>query len=549
MKNPLTLMSVLALVLTFCGRNQAIEESLDRVEACISESPDSALMMLESMDSVHFDSKRQNARYALLKSIAFDKNYIDRTDDSLVNIAVNYYHHRHNALYKFKSYYYQARVYQNAGQMDKAMESLVRAEHIKSKRIPLEDLARLHFTKAQICFYRFDLMGELSELQDAALYSRVSGNNNNYMSAILSQANTYLIREEFAKLDSCLFIVNQYPDLSYRNHLKMLDIKLLYSLSAGSSIESLKEDCENYIAYAIKESDLDWKTIARVYNRIGENESAEKALERYIMLVDDNHDESYYYLLALVQRAQGECMAAYDNIIRYAQLSDSLDLIKINQEIKAIQKDYESNVTIINQKFYLRIAVFVLLLIISLGLTFYHRYKKGRQNMQLKYEGLKREYEELLYLKKRILPIESLMGDLNDSGDSEHNALVGKIIEARIKALSSFLNKDMPDSLSKVADTLDELLDNRYKVTDSIGLIYAIYYPHFVSKLTERGLTASEIGYCCLLVVGLKTSELPKVVNYSNTYNISSRLRAKLGLKTEDGTLSAWLKRIFNENR
>lgn len=54
-------------------------------------------------------------------------------------------------------------------------------------------------------------------------------------------------------------------------------------------------------------------------------------------------------------------MAAYDNIIRYAQISDSLDLIKINQEIKAIQKDYEHNVTIINQKIYLRIVVFVLL--------------------------------------------------------------------------------------------------------------------------------------------------------------------------------------------
>lgn len=93
------------------------------------------------------------------------------------------------------------------------------------------------------------------------------------------------------------------------------------------------------------------------------------------------------------------------------------------------------------------------------------------------------------------------------------------------------------------------LINNRYKVTDSIGLIYAIYYPHFVAKLTDRGLTASEIGYCCLLVIGLKTSELPKVVNYSNTYNISSRLRSKLGLKMEDGTLSSWLKRIFNENR
>ena len=137
MKNVLTI-SILTCVLTFCGRNQAVDESLDRAESCMSASPDSALAILESIDSLHFDSRSQNARYALLKSIALDKNYIDRTDDSLINIAVSYYRHRLNAPYKFKSYYYQARIYQNAGQMDKAMESLVCAEHINLYCCPLK---------------------------------------------------------------------------------------------------------------------------------------------------------------------------------------------------------------------------------------------------------------------------------------------------------------------------------------------------------------------------------------------------------------------------
>lgn len=141
------------------------------------------------------------------------------------------------------------------------------------------------------------------------------------------------------------------------------------------------------------------------------------------------------------------------------------------------------------------------------------------------------------------------MNTLEKDNNDEHHLLVQRIIEMRVKALSTFLNRDMPDSLSKAAVTLEELLNNRDKVTVSIGLIYAIYFPQFVSKLTDCGLTASEIGYCCLLIIGLKTSELPKVINYSNAYNISSRLRTKLGLKAEDGTLSAWLKKTFNESR
>lgn len=191
----------------------------------------------------------------------------------------------------------------------------------------------------------------------------------------------------------------------------------------------------------------------------------------------------------------------------------------------------------------------IFIIIFSLCLFFYCKFRKRELSLRLKYDEIKEEYDELTALTKRLKPIEKLMNTLEKDNNDEHHLLVQRIIEMRVKALSTFLNRDMPDSLSKAAVTLEELLNNRDKVTVSIGLIYAIYFPQFVSKLTDCGLTASEIGYCCLLIIGLKTSELPKVINYSNAYNISSRLRTKLGLKAEDGTLSAWLKKTFNESR
>lgn len=548
MKNVLTV-SILISVLTFCGRNQTVDESLDRAESCMSASPDSALAILESIDSLHFDSRSQNARYALLKSIALDKNYIDRTDDSLVNIAVSYYRHRRNAPYKFKSYYYQARIYQNAGLMDKAMESLFCAEHIRSNKVSAEDLARLYFAKAQIYFSRFDLSGELDELREAAKYSEISGNDNNYVSATLSQANTYLILRDYHKLDSCLTIVNQHTDLSYQNHLKMLDIKLLYSLNVDSSVEALKADCERYINYAQSESDLDWKIIAQVYIKIGETELSRDALCRYIQNGGDINDEAYYYLLASVQKSQEEYVNAYESIIRYAKLSDSLDLVKINQEVKSVKNNYENNITIIKQRILFVTIVIILIIVILLCLFIYRKFTKRELSLRLQYDEIKVEYDELSALMEKLKPIEKFMDTLEKDNNDEHNAQVQRIIEMRVKALAAFLNRDMPDSLSKATVTLEELLNNREKVTVSIGLIYAIYFPRFVSKLTDCGLTASEIGYCCLLIIGLKTVELPKVINYSNAYNISSRLRTKLGLTTEDGTLSAWVKRTFNESR
>ena len=53
--------------------------------------PDSALQLLKTIDSKHLVTKEGKARYALLYSQALDKNYIDVTEDSLINIAVEYY--------------------------------------------------------------------------------------------------------------------------------------------------------------------------------------------------------------------------------------------------------------------------------------------------------------------------------------------------------------------------------------------------------------------------------------------------------------------------
>lgn len=135
----------------------------------------------------------------------------------------------------------------------------------------------------------------------------------------------------------------------------------------------------------------------------------------------------------------------------------------------------------------------------------------------------------------------------NRNACSTNDQEVYEILNRRIIALTSFLTKDKPDSLSKIADNLDDLIKEKSAVADSIGLLYAIYHPNFVLRLREYDLTASETGFCCLLLLGLKTSELSSVVNKSNTYNISSRLRSKLGLGHSPTRLSIWLRQIYNE--
>ncbi len=193
----------------------------------------------------------------------------------------------------------------------------------------------------------------------------------------------------------------------------MLDIKLLYSLNANSSIEVLKSDCEKYINYARSESDLDWKIIAQVYLKIGDADLSEDALCRYLQNGGNINDESYYYLLASAQKSQEDYINAYESIIRYAKLSDSLDLIKINQEVKkSVRTNYENNLTIIKQRILSVTVAVIFIIIFSLCLFFYCKFRKRELSLRLKYDEIKEEYDELTALTKRLKPIEKLMNTL-----------------------------------------------------------------------------------------------------------------------------------------
>ena len=94
-----------------CGVGGYEPAELDRAEVLMQQYPDSALHLLESVDNTKSLSERGRARYAVLLSQAYDKNYIDVTNDSLISIATDYFSERSDdRRYDMLSHYYHARV-------------------------------------------------------------------------------------------------------------------------------------------------------------------------------------------------------------------------------------------------------------------------------------------------------------------------------------------------------------------------------------------------------------------------------------------------------
>lgn len=82
---------ILSLCVGSCMHDSDAERLLDNAEAHLEMHPDSAFVELDSLDRSQLNTPALRARHALLYSIALEKCGISMMNDSIINIALDYY--------------------------------------------------------------------------------------------------------------------------------------------------------------------------------------------------------------------------------------------------------------------------------------------------------------------------------------------------------------------------------------------------------------------------------------------------------------------------
>lgn len=113
-----------------CNRHKANNTTLVSAEQLMNENPDSAYVLLQSVDTLTLTSAADEALYSLLYVQAEDKNYIDSKDTYRIQLAVDYYKDSDDEYHKMISYYYLARIEENRQEYSKAIINLLKAEDI-----------------------------------------------------------------------------------------------------------------------------------------------------------------------------------------------------------------------------------------------------------------------------------------------------------------------------------------------------------------------------------------------------------------------------------
>lgn len=282
----LLLTFIVMLLLSACGSDSKQLTLLDSAEKIMIVAPDSALSQLREIDSQKLN-RADNARYALLLSQALDKNFIDVSNDSLINIAVEYYEHKRDNHYKMLALYYQGRVKYNAQDYAMSINALLKSEKIALK---LNDNFYLGLIYRNISdIYNMIYWGEGS-----IEYARKS-----YECFLKTEHEKHTL---YALLNIGISLYN-YKNLTESEN----SIREVITLAKQYNDSSLYYDATKYLGdiYWLKE---DYNSAISIYNEL--------------LSIDYNlFDATQYTRLSTCY----SCLGLYDEALKYAMCAYELD--------------------------------------------------------------------------------------------------------------------------------------------------------------------------------------------------------------------------------
>lgn len=130
MRKPVIVIFILLLLEAVSGCTSPVRRQLDRAEAVMESAPDSALAILDSIDTASLTRASDRALYALLLTQGRIKTYEVLTDDSLISTAVSYYEDHGPDSNLMKSLFYQGEILTNNREFSKAIIPSMRAREM-----------------------------------------------------------------------------------------------------------------------------------------------------------------------------------------------------------------------------------------------------------------------------------------------------------------------------------------------------------------------------------------------------------------------------------
>lgn len=493
---------LLICLVTGCGIRD-VRNQLKDIESYIADRPDSALAVIESIDSTVLRTKGLQAHHALLHAMALDKNYIDVKDDSLALTAVRYYQKHGHKKYLARARYYLALSYYYNRQYDKSIIELSKAELVATKYDSLY-WGFVKVLQADIHSIDYNGIDELEALEYALnIYTSINQgyyiNNTKYRLAA-----SYLNNRQYDKAQTLLDELIHSNNLDQRILNKAIK-EYAFLMSTRPDANHLLASC-NYEKVAIGESCKymslqDYWAWAYSLSKIGEAKKSQGLVEELKQLDSSGTAFYFMYLIAKHERRYGEALECLE---KFTEQNNSEVVQVLKQSVSTTQRDYyHSQYEVSDYKAKNRLLVIIIILITTTMAAFItvllaNRYRKKKEFEKEEYiryaEEVNRQLKELqkdsyTSLQKRYVSMyksryETLRALYERYTMSDGRTDADKIMYREVTRLIDELRLDIKDS-----KVLERMLDD-----DLDGLLSTLR--NEIPDLTRKDHTL--IGYLAL---------------------------------------------------
>lgn len=576
------LLCVCLACLCACGSPSANVPAMDAARNIMEENPDSALKIIEGIDTLRITTAKGKARYALLKSMALDKTCTDLTNFAVLQPALDYYLKKGNPDEQLQTLYYQGRIFQNAGDFDNAMLCFLKASEIEGVTDSV-CLARNLVAQGNMYFLQYKSSPFIeSSLAASGIFKRHNLPYQELLSLIKALDGTVTLNSKTRAdsiLNVCNAIVGEYPE--YADEMIIPRLSLTFNLGSEEEIEKALRTVDTS-----KIPSEEFLTLAYGYVKARDGASAMKWIEKAAAESDFQDSIKFSALkseaLELLGDYQGALDYHKDFVTRLENFHDNLfygDLLFAEKKHSLELREFNAEKrTIVSIAAGIGVAL-ILALAVLFTYYLYYRSKTRRimaekdlsamkllqmktaaendklelenRNSELTLQKQHLEIENLKLERERILTEKENLESLLRSQGRLHPDFI-KIVKQRLQTINSLFETELScqsfTDFKPLKKLIDEIRADRAGFLSFTHHTFSLSHPAFIRYLDNHNLTDEEKNLACLYALGLKGKEIGNMMDIRSPYKISGSIRRKLGLESGDTNLDLFLRNILEQS-
>ena len=453
---------VSVVVFSSCGNKEA-GRIMDSAEGVMWTRPDSALTVLESIDTLSLKTKAQRARYSLLYTMALCRNHFTIQDLCVIKPAASYYERHGSNDDRMKMCFYLGMAQYDTGDPESAIASYIRAKEYSSRSDNMMFRGIISSSISDVYLWNHNNSESISYCKEACDYFAQAKDSFRLWNTTGLLANRYSNIASWTRADSLYSIFFSQPirDTSiYARQLLNLAWNNIFKPGSDpqKSIDLFRKATEEY---GITPSISDYCVYAYASEIIGNHDAANDIIQQ-LEKVDGGSTILKIWKYRILKH-RGDYKDALVCLEQSIDDRDSEVLETVGQSVALAQSDYyESKSLLLDKDRRLQrqmkwMIILIGLMLVASGLGIYSKRKKRWQ----------RQVEEMSSINDEVNQ------RLNESrlGESEYLRSIDSLKSANELAEKNI--QTLSEKLSSAAEKEQVLMELRAKYVQANKRQYA----------------------------------------------------------------------------